>query len=173
MLKKHLALIAIITCLSSTLCGCGFTLRTQNSLPPQLRSIYFQSDTPYEQLGIALKKELRATGITLQDDVSKAPFVLHMTAPNFGHTTDTSNGPSTQARIYHLTLATSFSITDKSGKVVLAPQTVSAMQDLTLNANEIFDTSTQVDVAKENMRRILVTKIFDRLSSQKTFTALK
>lgn len=152
--------------------GCGFTLRTQNSLPPQMRIIYLQADNPYGQLEISLKKELKAAGITLTENANNALLTLHLSASSFNQTSDTSSGPSTQARIYHLNLTTAFNITDAKGRSVLEQQVVSYAQDLTLNSNEIFDTSTQVDATKQNMQRILIIRILDMLCSKKTSVAI-
>lgn len=153
--------------------GCGFTLRSQQSFPPQLHTLYFQADKPYGQFEVALRKALKAANITLLDDANKAPLIFHVSETSFNHSSDTSSGPSSQARIYHLTMTTYFSIIDNHGNVLLAPQNVTSTRDLTLNSNEIFDTSTQIDVSKQNMRQELITKIFNILSSQKVFAALQ
>lgn len=175
LLSKKLLPTALIFNLSICclfLAGCGFTLRTQNSLPPQLHNVYLQADNPYGQLEIAIKRELQASGVVMQESVNAAPFILHLAATSFTQTSDTSNSPSTQARIYHLSLSASFSLLDAKGITVLAPQTVAFAQDLTLNANEIFDTSTQVDITKQNMQRALIIKIFNMLCSKQTFDSL-
>lgn len=169
-LALNFGYILLALCLLS---GCGFTLRSQQSFPQQLHTLYFQADKPYGQFEVALKKALKAANITLLDDVNKAPLTFHISEASFSHDSDTSSGPSTQARIYHLTMTTYFSIIDSHGNVLLAPQNVTSTRDLTLNSNEIFDTSTQVDVSKQNMRQELITKIFNILSSKKAFAALQ
>ena len=173
--KRFFLALNILTLLfaSCFLTGCGFAVRSQQSFPSQLHSMYFQADNQYGQFETALKKELRAANISIGENSNKAPLVFHANAVSFYHSSDTSSGPSTQARIYHLTMTTSFYIHDNKGKIVLPNRQITSTRDLTLNSNEIFDTSTQVNVSKQNMRQELIIKIFNILSSNNTFVALK
>jgi LPS-assembly lipoprotein len=164
-----LATATIMLMLLLSLSGCGFTVRSQASFPPQFSTLYFDSETPYSQFESALKKKLRTAGITFTDDATKAPYILRLSPTLFAQTSDAVGSTSTQARIYHLTMASTFSVSDRKGSIILPPQTVSHTQDLTLNTNEIFDTSTQVDVTKQNMQQILITKVLDILSSRRIF----
>jgi outer membrane lipopolysaccharide assembly protein LptE/RlpB len=152
--------------------GCGFELRSQKSFPPQFNNVYYQADKPYSEVAISLKKELKSTGIVFADDVNNANVVFHLSDTTFDHY-NTSTGPSTQARVYSLNMAITLSITDAKGKMLLAPQNIISTRDLTLQPNEIFEISTQVDVTKHSMERDLVMKIFNVLSYKKAFEALK
>jgi|GEM_PF-4726533 len=168
-----LALTTSVICSALFFVGCGFTMRGYTSFPPQLRTLYFQAENPYAPLESSLKKKLRASGVVVVDNVNTAPFVFNMSTVNFGYSSDsTSTGPSTQARIYHVSLTTTFSIADAKGRTVLGPQIISHTQDLTLNANELFDTSTKVDTVKQKLQQILIAKIFDLLGSQKVAKSL-
>lgn len=153
------------------LSGCGFKLRSQNSLPPAMHTIYYQVDNPYGSLEIALKTALKGSDIHLVEKPSDAPITMYITATNFSYT-QTSIGPSNQARIYHLVMSMSLSLVNAKGKTVLAVQPITSVRDLTLSANEVFETSGQVDVAKLNMQQEIIMKIFDVLSSKRVFKAL-
>jgi outer membrane lipopolysaccharide assembly protein LptE/RlpB len=166
------ATIITIAIFAAALNGCGFTLRSQYSLPPQLRGAYLQTEQPYGKIEFALKRSLEESGIILASNPLNAPIILQLSSTNFSYTSDTASTPSTQARVYHLTLSIDLSIHNAAGTFILEPTTVISRRDLILGINEIFASSTQVDRVKENMRRELLGKIFDILGSQKVRTAL-
>lgn len=162
-------LLTAILCLS--LSSCGFTVRPQASFPPQLKTMYLQATDTYGPFEVELSRELQDVGVNVATTPSQAAITMHLLPTGFSYSIETT-GPSTQARIYHLTMSTTFSLTSKTGKVILAPQTVTATRDLTLGANEIFEISTLVDVAKQSMQKDLVRKVFDHLGSKNTFDAV-
>lgn len=152
--------------------GCGFKLRSQKSLPLSLHNIYYQTENPYGSLDIALKTALKGSGINLVADESSAKVILNIISTNFTYN-QTSIGPSTQARVYHLILSMTFNLTTPKGKIILPPQTISSARDLTLAPNEVFETSGQVDAAKQTMQQEIIMRTFYILSSKKVFDALK
>jgi LPS-assembly lipoprotein len=162
-------LLTALLCLSIS--GCGFTVRPQTNFPPQLKTIYLQTADMYGPFEVELQREFQDAGVSVAATPSQAAIIMHLLPTAFSYSTETT-GPSTQARIFHLTMTTTFSLTSKTSTVILAPQTVTATRDLTLGANEIFEISTLVDVTKQSMRKDLVRKVFDRLSSRNTFEAV-
>lgn len=168
---KNSIIYALLCTVVIFMSGCGFELRSQKSFPPQLNNIYYQADKPYGEVAINLKKELKSTGIAFADDVNHANIIFHLSEPTFSYN-NTSTGPSTQARVYNLSMSVVLSIADAKGRILLEPQTITATRDLTLQPNEIFDVSTQVDVTKHTMEQDLVMKIFNVLGSKKAFNAL-
>lgn len=158
--------VCIITALSLAITSCGFRLQAQNQLPPQLSKIYIQTNNPYGSLEQALATELKNYGVNVADDPNKAPTILHLTATDFTHS-DITTGPSTQARIYNLSMFTSIKITTNKGKTLLDTQIITTNRNLTLGSNEIFDVSTLVDITRKNMQKELITKIINVLCSKK------
>lgn len=170
---KSFVTIFTITIFIAVLSGCGFTLRSQHSLPAQLQGAYLQTEQPYGQLELELKKYLETSRIQLASNALHAPITLQLSTTNFSYASDAINSPSTQARVYHLTLSTTLSIRNAAGKVLLEPEAITSVRDLILGVNEIFASSTQVDKVKANMRRELLGKIFDILGSQKVRDSLR
>lgn len=166
------ALNFFILLISTTLLSsCGFKLRSQSSLPASMYTIYYQTDNPYGSLEIALKTALKGSGINLVADQNKSRVIFHINSTRFS-SDQTSIGPSTQARVYHLVMSCSFSLLNPKGKTLLETQTVSATRDLALAPNEVFEISGQVDAAKQSMQQEIIMKIFDILSSKRVFNAL-
>ncbi len=57
----------LIICVLCSLSACGFKLYDKEKLPPQLHTLYLQSDNPYGQFETDLKHSFRAVGINFID----------------------------------------------------------------------------------------------------------
>lgn len=153
------------------LAGCGFKARSQSSLPSQLHKIYIQNDGHPDQFTSMFKKSLKATGITVLDKPDAACPTLILFAPTF--TSDNSTiGGSVQARVYTLSWSVGFQINDGAGKTLMNMQTITVNKGLTLNPNEVFSASNQVDIVKQSMQQEAIIRIFNILSSRRSFELL-
>ena len=166
MLYKIIVVITIII-----LAGCGFKLRSQSSLPPQLHTIYLQGSEHFGEFENTLKKSLKAIDVTLLDKADSTHLILSLSPTTF--TSDNSSiGGSVQARVYNLTLSVSFQITNAKGKPIIEPQVITVTKGLTLNPNEVFSASNQVDIEKQSMQQEAIIRILNILSSRRTFELL-
>jgi outer membrane lipopolysaccharide assembly protein LptE/RlpB len=147
------------------LVGCGFKPSLGNELPPELKRIYFEAAQPYEQFARDIKQALRVNGVIVVSNSSEKLPTIYLDAPVFNYT-NLSVGPSTQARIYDMTYAVDFSIRDSEGKTIVGTKTITARRVLTLPPNEVFDTSTEVGVAKQNLEQEIIIKLLNVLSSK-------
>lgn len=163
----------ILLTIASLLSCCGFAVRSNQAFPPKLQQVYVQSDAQYGKLAVLLRHELHKSNINLVENSQNAQIIMNISKENFTYSKDSINSPSTQARIYYLTMSTTFNLQDNHGNTILEPQTISTNSNLTLNSNEIFATSTQTDLYKQNMRSILITKIFDLLLSKQILEKLQ
>jgi outer membrane lipopolysaccharide assembly protein LptE/RlpB len=169
MLKSHNK-ICLILLGFLLLSGCGFKLRTVNSLPPQLHRIYYQTDNPYGQFEIALKRVLKASKVNLIATPGANTPILHVTS-NYTSST-TSSITSAAARVYTLSYTATVSVTDAANKQLLSPQTTSASRAVTLQSNEVFEITPQIDIAKQELQQELANKILNILCAKRTFQAL-
>jgi outer membrane lipopolysaccharide assembly protein LptE/RlpB len=167
---KHCAKICLIIGIF-LLSGCGFTLRTVKSLPPPLQQIYYQTDNPYGQFEVAFKRALKASKTILLTAPDKTLPILVVTS-NYNYNT-TSSISSVQARIYTLNYTATVSINDFFNKTLLAPQTVGVTRNVTLQPNEIFESSSQVVIVKQEMARELSDKVLNILRSKQTVQVLE
>jgi outer membrane lipopolysaccharide assembly protein LptE/RlpB len=163
-IKVCLILISIFL-----LSGCGFKLRTAESLPPQLHQVYYQTDNPFGQFEVAFKRALKTSKVKLLDEPNATAPVLHVTS-NYSSST-TSSISTTSGRVYSLSYTATISINDASGKILLTPQTASVSRSISLQPNEIFETTPQVEIAKQELLQELSTKILNILCAKKTFAA--
>lgn len=152
------------------LSGCGFKLRTMQSLPPQLHQIYYQTDNPYGQFEITIKRSLKASNIILLPNSNATAPILHITA-NYSYST-TSPISTSEARVYTLNYSATISINSTTNALLLTPQTVSTSRSITLQANEPIESSSQIEIAKQEMIQELSVKVLNVLCAEKTFEAL-
>lgn len=162
--------LLVITIMQTLLIGCGFTTYNINSLPPQLRQIYYQAEHPNEPFEISLKKRLKTAGINVLNEPTKSSLILNI---NSNYSSGANTPASTnQARVYNLNYTTTIAINDFYKKNLIAPQTVTVTRDVTLQPNEVFEATSQIAIIKREMQQELVIKVLNVLSAPKTFQAL-
>jgi outer membrane lipopolysaccharide assembly protein LptE/RlpB len=148
-----------------SLTGCGFKLRTTNSLAQNLHKIYYQADNPYEEFETALKRALKTSGVILLDESNKYSPILHLSS-SYSYNTQGAYSSAT-SRTYTLTYTAILSISDFSGKVLLTPKTVAVSREITLKPNEMIETTSQTYISKREMQQELFIKIFNILTQIK------
>jgi len=154
--------------------GCGFAPHSIDSFPPQLNRLYYQTKNPYEPFEIDLKKRLKIAGVTLLRSSEKSAVTLNISTHYSAPSTNNYNpASSTQARIYNLNYTATISISDYNNKILLAPQTVSVSRAVTLQPNEVLETTPQIAIAKQEMIQELSTKTLNILTAKKTAEALQ
>jgi LPS-assembly lipoprotein len=165
-----ITLLIIIT-ITLFITGCGFKLRSNNSLPTQLHTVYLKTDNPYGEFETAFKRSLKAMDVNLLEQPDSKHLTLELSSTTF--TSDNASiGGSIQARVYNLTFSVSFKITDNQGKIVVGAQGITVTKGLTLNPNEVFGASNQVTLVQRSMEQEAITRIFNILGSKRVFTQL-
>lgn len=170
-MSKSYANVCLVLISIFLLSGCGFTLRTTKSLPPQLQQVYYQTDNPYGAFELGFKRALKASSVKMLTAPNTTAPVLRVTSTWSPPSTTTSMS-STSGRTYNLNYTAIVSINDASGKLLLSPQTVSVTRDINLQSNEIVEITPQVEIAKQEMQQELSTKILNVLCAKNTFRAL-
>lgn len=169
-MAKSYVKICLILISVFLLSGCGFKLRTAESLPPQLHQVYYQTDNPFGQFEVAFKKALKASNVKLLAAPNATAPILHVTS-NYSSTT-TSSISTTSGRVYSLSYTATISIDDASGKPLLPSQIAGASRSITLQPNEILETTPQIEIAKQELLQELSIKILNILCAKKTFAAV-
>lgn len=166
MTYKILAVLAVVI-----LAGCGFKPCSQKTLPVKLHTIYLQPGEHVGQFENDFKRSLKAAGVTVLNQVDSKNLILSLSPTTFS-SDNSSIGGSIQARVYNLTFSVSFQVIDAKGKIIIDTQTITVTKGLTLNPNEVFSASNQVDIEKQSMQQEAISKIFNILSSPRTFELL-
>jgi len=169
--QTKLAVVIVPIIFALCLSGCGFTLRNAQSLPPQLQTMYCQTDNPYGDFEVLLKRSLTSSKITLLPNPNKLAPIMHVSAEDVPPST-TSSVSSASARVYTLTYRSVISINDAQGKIVVPPQTISVSHDVSLQPGEMIENAPQVGIVKKEMMQELIVNIFNVLCAKNTFKAL-
>ena len=145
--------------------GCAFKLRSQNQLPPALHVLYLKTEQHYGEFESMLRNTLESTGILLIDSPQPAAITLHVFKPLETNTSVTI-GSTNHSRVYTIRYSVVFELIDCGGKMILEPQQLTAVRTFTLSANQLLETNNQLPLLEQEMRRDLITQLYNRLNSE-------
>jgi LPS-assembly lipoprotein len=162
---KNLQLLSVIL-LAAMLLGCGYHLRSQSELPPQLNRLFICSNNPYGQFEQTLRHTLRSSGVVLVDSPQEAFITLSIESTKL-YTATTNVGPTSQARTYNVTYTVIYSLRNSCGRVLLPPQTIVVSNTLLLNANQLLDSNNQLQMLELEMQRDAINQLYNQLSAER------
>lgn len=165
---KQTSILIIITWL---LAGCGFHLRGTQPLPPQLHTMYLQSNSPYSNFTRQLKNTLRLSKVRLVNDPKQAQIILCILKENF-YTNQTTVASTAQTRNYNVTYAITYSLQNKHGNTIIQPKSINSTDSITVNQNEILENSNKLDITKQSLIRNLIMKLMFQLTSKNTILTI-
>ena len=154
------------------LTGCGFHLRGHEPLPPQLRIMYFEPNSPYTALTKELRHSLQSMKITLVDSAKQAPVTLKVISDKFNQAV-TSVGASGQTSTYVITYTVTFQLLDSHGNPIIPTQTASSVHSYSIMTNQYLGGLSYQSSLQSQMQREAVYQILDRLRSYNTRQALQ
>lgn len=169
---KKLFFIPLLILLCCLISQCGFRLKNQNRLPPQLRMLYLSSDQPYDKFTILLKQNLTQMGLKLTESSQAAPVTLKIIEAQLTHSAPDIT-TSDKARTYDLTYRVQFALEGTGGKIFLPAQEISTKKSLTLNPGQTLYSNNELSLVKQEMQREAITLLLYRLETQKVRDALQ
>lgn len=125
--------------------SCGFHLRGQVGLPPQMSKTQLTGLSERDALALALRQALRANAVTLVESAAQATALLRVLGREEGKRV-LSVGGNGKVREYELYLSVSFDVKTVEGAHV-------AVQTLTLTREFIFD---EADVLGKSQEELLL-----------------
>ena len=161
----------LLFCLTIALVGCGFHLRGDISLPPELHTFYLTGTSPYSSLVRQIRQVLKASHITLVDSAEKAPVTLYVLSDKLG-TSQTTIGSSGTLRDYNVTYTVSYTLLDPAGNILVGPLSVSASETITALDNELLENSNKLNQAKRSLQQDVIIKMIFQISAKNTVKVL-
>ncbi len=161
-LIKHKYFLLLTLCLA--LCSCGFHLRSINSIPQALRTLYIASSNNYAPATKLLRSELRQSGFKMVHNPQQARYTLKIINELFN-----TNQPSTlfagsvQFMTVTLYYNVTFTIVDDNNHAVIPVNTVSASSTMTASANQMLGSSNEELLIKQELVREVVNQIINQL----------
>ncbi len=166
-LVKHVFYFVLVC----TLAGCGFHLRGEVSLPPELHTFYLTGSSPYSSLITQMRRVLRSSDITLVDSQEKAPVTLFIQNDHLSWS-QTTIGSSGSLRDYSVAYSVTYALLDPAGNVLVGPLSVSSSETITALGNELLDNSNKLKQAQRNLEQGVITKMIFQISSKNTVQKL-
>lgn len=160
-----------ISFLSLLLVACGFHLRGNVPLPKALSPMYIATNNPYDPLVELIEDTLTASHIELVDSPKNASTILKLIDIQYAENL-VSVAASTNTRQYTLLEILRMELTTAKGKIVIPVSTLTASNPLTVDSNQMLNTSVQKQTLQQEMQQAIVQQLMIRLGSPNTARAL-
>ena len=146
------------------LSACGFHLRGQVQLAPQLSKVYIEGGSPYDPLVRDLTRALTGAGATVVEDPQSATAVLQI-LNNSGDRRVLSVRSTGKVQEYELYQTFTFRVRDAAGRELLAAQPLELTREYLFDVNDVLSTSNEEEALRRDMRRDLVRLAMLRLEA--------
>jgi LPS-assembly lipoprotein len=166
--KKYYILFLLICFIA----GCGFHLRGNFKLPPNLQQLYIASDSPYGPVTIQLKQILGHSGVQLEDQPGPGIITLDVKNQRYKQSTF-SQSASAKTTQYTLYFNLDYDLQDNKGVTLYGPKTVGVQGNYTVNQDAVLTTSTQEDTLRTELQRQAVYQLIEQLNSPNVANAVK
>lgn len=150
--------------LLSALTACGFHLRGDVKLAPELSRIHIQGANVYDPLVRDLTRALTSAGAAVVEDPQSATAVLQI-LENSGKRRVLSVRSTGKVQEYELYQTFTFRVRDAAGKELLAVQQLELTREYLFDADDVLSKSTEEEALRRDMRRDLVRLAMLRLEA--------
>ncbi|MEZ5585333.1 MAG: LPS assembly lipoprotein LptE [Candidatus Competibacteraceae bacterium] len=152
----------VLGLLMSMLAGCGFQLRGQADLPPEMAVTYINTGrsptAPPSPLGFALRQALEANGIMVTTDPAQAQANLVVLREDVRRRT-LAAGPRGETREYTLTYTVDYTVTLADGSSLLDRESVSLSRDLLYAESDVLGREAGEDIILNDLRADIACSI--------------
>lgn len=156
------------------LANCGFHLRGQARLPPELAVTYIKAQrapgSPSGNLAGSLERTLQANGVEVTTDQKAATATLEILQEGLRsralaagtQATSTTQG---QIREYTLTYSVNYQVTRADGSKLISPETLSASRNLLYDETKVLGRAAGEEILVREMVSDLARSILLRLQA--------
>ena len=153
--------------LTLLLTGCGFQLRGQASLPPEMRVTYVQTPsslTPPGSVSRQLPLALASNGVTLTRDPAQATATITILRETSGRRTVAADRFDIR-RQYFLAYDVAYRVTLANGQVLIPEESMSASRTLLFDENRVLGFESAQEALIQSMAEDLAWQIVRRLQA--------
>lgn len=158
---------ARILCLAALLAltgACGFRLREQVSLPPDLAVLRIEGSDPYSPLRRDLEAALRRAGATIVERAGDGVAVLRIVASRIDRL-PLSVGETGRVSEFLLRYTLEFELLDAAGEVVLPRQRIEMDRDYTFDTAQAIGTPGEEELVRAELERDMVQDLLRRIDA--------
>lgn len=163
-MRSHRFKIIFLAFVMSVLTACGFHLRGDVKLAPELSRIHIQGSNSYDPLVRDLIRALTSAGATVVEDPQAATAVLQI-LENSGKRRVLSVRSTGKVQEYELYQTFTFRVRDAAGEELLAAQQLELTREYLFDADDVLSKSTEEEALRRDMRRDLVRLAMLRLEA--------
>lgn len=153
------------------LAGCGFQLRGQAQLPPEMAVTYVQSQTaigtPPGVLSLKLQTLLASNGVTVTRDPAQATATITVLREGSGRRAVTADRFDIK-REYWLAYDASYQVTLRNGKTLIPAEGISANRSLLFDENRVLGFEAAQESLVDSMVEDMAWQIIRRLQAVKS-----
>ncbi len=149
--------------LSVLLGACGFQLRGEADLPPEMALTSMQIDDPYSTLARRVQTLLEQNGVQFVGP-DRATAILEIPV-NEVVTSVLTIADNARVREYRVSHTVQFRLVDAAGKELLTMQTLRQSREISFDEQKILATSREQEYLKEDLAEDLARLLVSRLES--------
>lgn len=160
---KRRAVCTFVVVAALTLSACGFQLRGASQASIPFKSVYIGVPET-SQLGVELKRNLRAVDTKVATDAKTADAILELLSESRDKVVSSLN---TQGRIreYSLYYKMRFRVLGQGGKELLAPTEITLKRDVSYNESQAIAKEKEEELLYRDMQSDIVQQIMRRLAA--------
>lgn len=159
---RRLAGIALVLTGLVSVQACGFHLRGSADLPEAMNITHIQDARPPTDVALPLRQALTRNGAEVVESASDAGAVLSLSAERFNRRL-LSTTTSSRVKEYELNYAVTFGVKRPGGEVLLAPQTVEVVRQMTFDETQVLAETSEQQQLRQKMVNDAVRQILRRL----------
>lgn len=168
-MKKAFNILVLIS-MTVVLSACGFHLRGQSLIPPQLKVLFLQSSEPYGKFTLLLKNQLHAMGVVFENNPKNAPYTLNIIKASLTQTI-TSISENTLIRTYVVTASVTYNIEDNKNRIVIPETSLTGISTYTTNDNQLNGDMQVFKQEGNELYRDIIFRMLTRLHSRQAQSA--
>lgn len=160
------AMLSVVVLLG-LLAGCGFQLRRELVLPPDMQVVRIEQADPYSPLARGLEQALRRAGARIVDgaaDADAAVAVLRLPRAEIAQV-PLSIGVTGRVQEYALRYVVEVELVDASGRVLLALQPIELERAFSFDTAEALGSPAEAELVRAELEREMVAAILRRVEA--------
>jgi LPS-assembly lipoprotein len=157
--SRGLLILAVLA-----LAACGFHLRGEITLAPNLKRVYVSSSDPYGPLKRNVEGALKRAGATIE--AAPGPDIAAIKMTGVGVSTVVGSvGANARVNEFNMVYHVDLEVSDSAGKTVLEKQPIEQTRSFTFDQTQAVGTGAEQDQIRREMERDMAQAVTRRIDS--------
>lgn len=154
-----------------SIASCGFHLRGHVSIPPELKTLFLQSNTPYGDFEQTLRSRLLSYNTKLTDTAADAPLTLAVLSTSWQQTPGAFSTNLT-TRQFTLSLTITYQLLSSNGTVVIPANSVTSTTAFTIDSSQLLSSTDLGQQYHDNLQQDAANRLMSQLVSKNNLHAI-